>query len=200
VCLLAQILQIDVPSWNDDDSEDEEPTASSTSDDCVAVEYDVSGAYVDAINLDVTAMLALCSNLTNGHANYAFVQPGLQEQAALERQQPALPFILRTIKGVLVRTAARSPCVSGKRLICCRTAYDSLRQIVRTVGGPTEQQREQLLLAYVHVVDDHITERVRRLTRTDVLSDRAKVSARAHRTQCVRSAYSAAATTTGPSR
>lgn len=90
-----------VKRWNaDSDEEDAQSTASvdedevHSSDDC-----DTSRQYVDAVNLDVPAMLALCSNLTNGYTCYHFKQKHLNTQAQMERLKPALPFIFEIIKG-----------------------------------------------------------------------------------------------------
>ena len=92
-----------VERWNvDSDDEDTQSTASvdeaqaHSSDEC-----DTSRQYVDAVNLDVPAMLALCSNLTNGHTCYHFKQKHLNTQAQMERLKPALPFIFEIIKGTL---------------------------------------------------------------------------------------------------
>lgn len=54
----------------------------------------------DSINLDITAVFVMVSALTHpGGANFKFREPLLDSQAAIERQNPALPPVLRAIEG-----------------------------------------------------------------------------------------------------
>ena len=92
------------------------------------------------LNLDVTAMLAYVSNLTNGHSHAEFSEPVLSQQAAWERETPVRPALDRLF--------------SGRRLICCRSAERAFVSIVNTVGGASEQQRARQLLERVRVVED----------------------------------------------
>jgi hypothetical protein len=92
------------------------------------------------LNLDVTAMLAYISNLTNGHCNALFAEPVLTQQAVWERHAP-VKYTLDLL-------------FSGKQLVCCRSAERAFLSIVNTMGGPNEQMRAQQLLKRVHVVED----------------------------------------------
>ena len=47
------------------------------------------------LNLDITAMIAYVSALTNGHADHEFTEPILAEQAAWERERPVKPVLDR---------------------------------------------------------------------------------------------------------
>ena len=47
------------------------------------------------LNLDITAMIAYVSALTNGHADHEFAEPILAEQAAWERERPVKPVLDR---------------------------------------------------------------------------------------------------------
>ena len=92
------------------------------------------------LNLDVTAMLAYVSNLTNGHCHAVFSEPVLSQQAAWERETPVKP--------------ALDDLFSGRQLVCCRSAERAFVSIVNTVGGPSEQERATQLLSRIHVVED----------------------------------------------
>ena len=47
------------------------------------------------LNLDITAMIAYVSALTNGHADHEFTEPILAEQASWERERPVKPVLDR---------------------------------------------------------------------------------------------------------
>lgn len=51
------------------------------------------------LNLDITALFALVSNLTNGHAKFEFDEVLLNEQAGWERERPVLPELTAILKG-----------------------------------------------------------------------------------------------------
>lgn len=98
---------------------------------------------IDKVNLDVSAMIAYVSSLTNGHSNYAFKVPVLTQQAEWERQRP-----VKQILDELFR---------GKQLFCCETAKVNFDVIVNTVGGPNEKQRAKELMKNVIVLPDEAT-------------------------------------------
>ncbi|XP_039749935.1 UPF0415 protein C7orf25 homolog [Pararge aegeria] len=95
---------------------------------------------ITILNLDVTAMMAYVSNMTNGHCNYVFKQKVLTEQAAWEAERPVKPILEELFE--------------GKTLICCRTGWDDFEKIVNTLGGPMEKQRTADLKKRVIVYDD----------------------------------------------
>lgn len=57
----------------------------------------------------------------------------------------------------------------------CRTAYEAVKSIVSVVGGPMEQERTELFLKSVEIVDDQTTERAERLQESDSIGSRPKV-------------------------
>ena len=83
------------------------------------------------INFDVTTLLALISDLSNGNYNYQFDKDYLNQQAASEKKCSLVPIIEEFIK--------------DKELFICQSAYDSLVDIVSTVGGKQERIRWEYL-------------------------------------------------------
>jgi len=79
------------------------------------------------VNLDVSSILALISDMSNGNNNYEFDKEFLNQQADWERRSNLVPVIEEFLK--------------GKELFVCQTAYDSLVNIVYTVGGINERIR-----------------------------------------------------------
>ncbi|KAJ2951879.1 hypothetical protein O0L34_g4130 [Tuta absoluta] len=82
---------------------------------------------LNTLNLDVTAMMAYVSNMTNGNCDYVFKQEVLTQQCEWERERPVKPVLEKMFK--------------GKTLICCKTAWDSFETIVETLGGTMERKR-----------------------------------------------------------
>uniref|UniRef100_A0A0R3RGX4 DUF1308 domain-containing protein n=1 Tax=Elaeophora elaphi TaxID=1147741 RepID=A0A0R3RGX4_9BILA len=117
---------------------------------------------IDTINLDISSVFALVSSLTHGNgANYNYTSHLLNAQAALERKRPVLPLLLCTIR--------------DKKLIICRTAYDAVQSILRTVAGPQEKIRAEKLFEKVEIVEDKLSERAARLELSDRINQRSKI-------------------------
>ncbi|CAH1173620.1 unnamed protein product [Phaedon cochleariae] len=96
---------------------------------------------ITKVNLDVSAMLAYCSSVTNGSASlYDFDVPVLKQQAQWERLRPQKPLLDAFFK--------------GKKLYCCQTAKDNFVNIMETVGGLEEKVRAEDLLERVSVLPD----------------------------------------------
>ncbi|XP_018564750.1 UPF0415 protein C7orf25 homolog [Anoplophora glabripennis] len=96
---------------------------------------------ISKVNLDVSAMLAYCSSVTNGSAAiYDFEVPVLKQQAAWERLRPQKHILEDFFK--------------DKKLYCCQTAKDNFENIVKTVGGPNENVRAKELLERLVVLPD----------------------------------------------
>lgn len=70
----------------------------------------------NALNLDITAMIAYVSALTNGQADFDFDEPILRDQAKWERQRPVKPVLDRVFK--------------EKRLLCCQSAINDFKVVV----------------------------------------------------------------------
>lgn len=60
---------------------------------------DVNNLELDTLNLDVTAMMAYVSNMTNGHCNYIFKQAVLTQQAQWESGRPVKPILEKMFHG-----------------------------------------------------------------------------------------------------
>ncbi|CAG9559848.1 unnamed protein product [Danaus chrysippus] len=95
---------------------------------------------LNILNLDVTAMMAYVSNMTNGSCNYIFQQPVLTQQAEWEAERPVKPILEKLFE--------------NKTLVCCRTAWDDFEKIVNTLGGPNEKRRTLELKEMVRVYED----------------------------------------------
>ncbi|KAJ0178945.1 hypothetical protein K1T71_005720 [Dendrolimus kikuchii] len=95
---------------------------------------------INTLNLDVTAMMAVVSNMTNGHCNFVFKQEVLTQQCEWETKRPVKPVLDRLFE--------------GKTLVCCKTAWDDFEKIVNTLGGPMEAKRTEELKQLVRVYPD----------------------------------------------
>ncbi|KAK4883613.1 hypothetical protein RN001_006932 [Aquatica leii] len=101
-------------------------------------------SHITKINLDVSAMLAYVSSVTNGSCNkYEFSVPVLAQQAKWECEKPVKPILENYFK--------------GKTLYCCETAKSSFIEIVNTVGGPNEKIRAMEFLKQISVLPDNAT-------------------------------------------
>jgi len=115
---------------------------------------------VDRVNLDVTTLISLVSNVCNGYSDIELTDPVLSQQAVQEQASPSLPSILEFIQ--------------NKQLCVCETALRDFRAIVDMVGGPTEQQRATDLLGRVTVVPDKLSDRALSLPVTWSIKQRAR--------------------------
>lgn len=127
-------------SWGEESSDDECQEQSEESSLNPMPECMDEHPEINTLNLDVTAMMAYVSNMTNGHCNYIFKQEVLTQQAAWEVERPVKPILERLFK--------------DKTLVCCRTAWDDFEKIVTTLGGPMEIKRTQELKNIVKVYPD----------------------------------------------
>lgn len=97
---------------------------------------------ISKVNLDVSAMLAYCSSVTNGSAlKYKFAVPVLTQQAKWEQMRPQKPILDRFFE--------------GKTLYCCETAKNNFINIINTVGGSNERQRGIEFLSRIKVLPDN---------------------------------------------
>uniref|UniRef100_A0A915HJ82 DUF1308 domain-containing protein n=1 Tax=Romanomermis culicivorax TaxID=13658 RepID=A0A915HJ82_ROMCU len=153
ITVRGQVLSVessvsDYDDSNDEDEYNEFKQIVSTLPDSLRLDDTIKNRTM-SINLDITALFAFVSNLTNGYANYRFKSPMLNEQAQFERDRPALPFL--------------NSIIEGKRLICCRTAYDAFLHILKTVGGVEERLRAEHFLKKVEIIEDACSSNVSRL-------------------------------------
>ncbi|XP_053604197.1 UPF0415 protein C7orf25 homolog [Plodia interpunctella] len=95
---------------------------------------------INTLNLDVTAMMAYVSNMTNGHYNYVFKQDVLTQQCAWEAERPVKPVLEKLFE--------------EKTLVCCETAWGDFEKIVNTLGGAMEKRRTAELKTMVKIYPD----------------------------------------------
>ena len=112
------------------------------------------------MNLDVTSLISLVSNVSNGCCDVSLSDPILNQQAVEEQACPSLPIINQFI--------------GSKQLYVCETALHDFRAIVDVVGGPMERQRTTDLLARVTVVPDQPSDRSMTLAVTSSIRQRAR--------------------------
>ncbi|XP_018327667.1 UPF0415 protein C7orf25 homolog isoform X2 [Agrilus planipennis] len=99
---------------------------------------------IKKVNLDVSAMLAYVSSVTNGSClKYKLQTQVLAQQAEWEAKRPVKPVLDAFFK--------------DKTLYCCETARNSFLEILNTVGGPNEIQRGEELLKRINVLPDNAT-------------------------------------------
>jgi len=148
----------DEDSESDEESEDESlEDEEDIGDEAVREE---EGIDQSRLNLDITAMIAYVSALTNGGTNFTFKEPVLCQQAAWERERP-------------VKTLLDSV-FSGKQLLCCRSAMEDFKTILATLGGEGERARADQLVARVTVVDDQESLRSSQLEHSGKINDRSR--------------------------
>lgn len=116
---------------------------------------------IKKLNLDVTTLIVLVSQLTNGDFNVIFKQPFLIKQAECERLQQLLPVLEQFMK--------------DKELYTCETAFNDFMKIVNTVGGPNERERAKTLRERLIIVPDNPSERTMLLKESSKIKPRAKI-------------------------
>jgi len=115
---------------------------------------------IPRVNLDITTLICLVSNLCFGGCHYSFTEKILSEQAEQERAHPVLQEIQDFIQ--------------GKAVYVCESALSDFRNILVTVGGPQEQRRAEVLLSTVTVVPDQPSRRAAAMASSAKVKDRAK--------------------------
>ena len=90
---------------------------------------------LNKVNLDVSTLLALVSDLSNGNFNLEFDKEYLNQQADAERKSSVVPILEEFMK--------------DKELFVCQTAFDSFNNIIYTVGGKRERERSEKLIKRV---------------------------------------------------
>ena len=124
------------------------------------IESDDSSLDNTKVNLDITAMIAYISALTNGKHCCKFSDKICSQQAELERKNPVKPFLENIFK--------------DKELICCASAMRDFQTITNTVGGPGERERAGELIKRVTVVPDSDSPRIHGLEVSGKIKDRSR--------------------------
>ncbi|XP_023324903.1 UPF0415 protein C7orf25 homolog [Eurytemora carolleeae] len=112
------------------------------------------------INLDITAMIAYVSSLTNGNSNFVFEEPILAQQAEWERIRPVKPFLDKVF--------------CDHTLVCCESALKDFQTIINTLGGTSERTRAEELISRIHVVPDQESEKIKNLHISGKIKDRSR--------------------------
>ncbi len=120
--------------------------------------YDVD---YTVLNLDITAMIAYVSALTNGEAHYKFQEKILTQQAEWERSRPVKPMLEELFH--------------LKQLVTCQSAMNDFMSILSTLGGEGEKSRAQELISRITVVPDQMSEKVQMLKTCGKVRERSKV-------------------------
>ncbi|XP_006819905.1 UPF0415 protein C7orf25 homolog [Saccoglossus kowalevskii] len=113
------------------------------------------------LNLDITTLIALVSELTHGGCWYEFKETVLTDQAVQEQQDPLIPKLNEYLK--------------DKDLFSCKTAVKAFKTILSTLGGRNERQRARKLLEQLTVVDDEPSKRTEELKKSGRIKPRSKI-------------------------
>ena len=116
---------------------------------------------IKKVNLDVSTLIVLVSNVCNGRCQFVFKDDILSFQAECERKDPVLPKLQEFMK--------------DKELYACRTAVESFHKILHIVGGAEERERGNELLKTISVVDDCISEKTHALKCSAQIKKRARI-------------------------
>jgi hypothetical protein len=111
-------------------STNDEPVASS-SHGSISISSQVGEPEIKIVNLDVTTLITMVSDVTNGGENDEFEDELLKSQAADERLHPTLAELHAFFK--------------GKDVVVTEMAVEKFYGIIRIVGGPKEQERARVL-------------------------------------------------------
>eukprot|EP01061_Rhynchopus_euleeides_P017167 TRINITY_DN28617_c0_g1_i1.p1 TRINITY_DN28617_c0_g1~~TRINITY_DN28617_c0_g1_i1.p1 ORF type:complete len:458 (+),score=139.27 TRINITY_DN28617_c0_g1_i1:172-1545(+) len=120
--------------------------------------------YVQRVNLDITALFALTSDLTNGNNCYDFPSHKvLDQQARDDRATPVLPMLRKYLYE------------EEKYIIACKTVVAEFRSIVSQVAGEEEKGRAAALLESINIVPDTPSPRTLTLVESGRVKTRQKV-------------------------
>jgi len=159
--LAALPAPVPVPPLEDDAADDEEvpygfilpPRGIGTA---------VDPRRVTTVNLDVTALVALTSELTHGGCTRSFPRnPVLQFQADDEKRRPVLAGLREFLE--------------GKELLVCDRAATDFRAILDIVAGDAERERGRALLDRCRRVPDQPSPAAAGLPKTRRIKDRQKI-------------------------
>ena len=140
-------------SEDDEDSEEDDDTHDQSTGDAQEFSCAILPNEPIKINLDVSTLICLVSELTHGGHVYRYPNKWLEVPAELERASRLAPKLENYMKGSLItcclfRREQGISCL-GKELFICQTAFEEFNSIVNTVGGPNERQRAEELFKRV---------------------------------------------------
>ncbi|KAI7229371.1 hypothetical protein KC330_g7490 [Hortaea werneckii] len=95
---------------------------------------DPQESFSDVLNIDCTILLALVSEFSHAKVEKApWFHRALQRQVEIEDNENLLPSLLY-------------PAMGNKQLVCTHEAVKRMREIVETIGTPSEKARTNILL------------------------------------------------------
>lgn len=116
------------------------------------------------VNLDVSTILALCSNLTHGSCDW-----DLPNSTVLNLQ------VRDESKHHMQLWNELDSFLKDKRMVCCETAYSSYSEILNIVGGRTEKKRSELLFQQIEIVPDVFSSTVDQVPISSAVKERSKI-------------------------
>lgn len=125
---------------SESETESDESTTNSIVCDLLELNSNINSTNITLLNLDVSTLLAYVTNMTNGYANFEYIEPLLTMQAEWERTRPLKPVL--------------DSLFQGKELVVCQTAYDNFRNIINLIGGPSEKLRTIEIMSKIKIVKD----------------------------------------------
>ncbi|CAF3851345.1 unnamed protein product [Rotaria sp. Silwood2] len=143
---------------DDDDNDDEVINNNNNNNNNIEL---MSSHEPSKINLDVSTLICLVSELTHGGHIYRYPSKWLEVPAELERAEHLAPKLENYMK--------------GKELFICQTAYEEFNSIVNTVGGPNEKKRAEELFKRLTIVPDCLSERSAVLQESVKIKPRTKI-------------------------
>ncbi|PIK58887.1 putative UPF0415 protein C7orf25-like [Apostichopus japonicus] len=114
------------------------------------------------VNMDVTTLIALVSELSHGGCTFSFKESYIEDLAKQERKTPFLSPMEDFIK--------------NKDLIVCKTALRDFQNILDTIAGPNELARAKRLLKRIRVVEDQLSARSETLTESNRIKRNSKIT------------------------
>ncbi|KZF26672.1 hypothetical protein L228DRAFT_258070 [Xylona heveae TC161] len=94
-------------------------------------------SFAPTVNVDCTLLLALVSDLSHGDVTpQPWFHTAIKRQIEREKSDTLLPSVL-------------FPAMRGRKLVCVAQAAERMRDIVATIGTPTEKARTRVLLGDV---------------------------------------------------
>ncbi|CAF0971667.1 unnamed protein product [Adineta steineri] len=145
-------------SSSDSEEENESEVEDDNNDDYINNTELLATNETNKINLDVSTLICLVSELTHGGHIYRYPNKWLEVPAELERAERLAPKLENYMK--------------GKELFVCQTAFEEFNSIVNIVGGPNERQRAEELFKRVTIVPDCLSER------SNILQESVKIKPR----------------------
>ena len=156
---LGAVVDGELVNFSDDEEEDDDSDSCDSDSDEENLEYtEDAGIDESRVNLDITAMIAYVSAMTNGRNGFRFKEKILTEQAEWERLRPVKPMLDQIFM--------------NKELVCCESAMKDFKTIIDTLGGESERCRAEDLMRRVHVVEDQTSDKTEKLRSSGKIKSR----------------------------